>query len=52
MNQYPTIQAKRFQFLAEKRHLLHLEQRRNKKEKEEFDHKMKYFKLYRWDLIR
>ncbi len=38
--------------IAEKREILTFEQQRRKKFEDEFDHKMKYFKLHRWDIIR
>ena len=52
MGHFPQIQARRAQNLAEKRELLSLEQSRRKIADDEFDHKMKYFKLHKWALIR
>ena len=49
---YPSASATRHKNLTEKRELYALEQRRRKQADDEFDHKMKYFKLYRWALIR
>ena len=49
---YPAAQTTRHKNLIEKRDLYALEQRRRKRADDEFDHKMKYFKLHRWALIR
>ena len=49
---FSSIQAKRAQDLAEKRELMALDAAQRKKLDDEFDHKMKYFKLHKWALIR
>ena len=49
---FSSIQAKRAQDLAEKRELMALDAVIRKKADDEFDHKLKYFKLHRWALIR
>ena len=38
--------------IIEKREILNYEQKLSKKFQDEFDHKMKYFKLHRWAIIR
>lgn len=52
VGKFPQLQAKRAQFLQEKRQLLSEEQTRRKQLLDEHDHKLKYFKLHRWDLLR
>ena len=49
---FPSIQAKRAADLAEKRELMALDAAIRKKADDEFDHKLKYFKLHRGALIK
>ena len=49
---FSSTQAKRAHDLAEKRELLAMDATSRKKADDEFDHKMKYFKLHRWSLIK
>ena len=49
---YEAIRIERASRLGEHRELMKKEQTRRKKAEDEFDHKMKYFKLHRWAIIR
>ena len=49
---FSSIQAKRAADIAEKRELMALDAAMRKKADDEFDHKLKYFELHRWALIR
>ena len=49
---YEAIRIERASRLGEHRELMKKEQARKKKADDEFDHKMKYFKLHRWAIIR
>lgn len=49
---FSSFQAKRAHDLVEKRELLALDAASRKKADDTFDHKMKYFKLHKWSLIR
>ena len=49
---FASYQARRAHYLAEKRDISVQMQTRQKREIDEFDYKMKYFKLHRWNIIK